>query len=442
MPLNLSIGVGIGSCAGEISMGIPLNGNERVIAKGSTMPTVNNYSGLNRTRIEGRGLVLLGGQPAKSIRLVFWNGYITIGEKSGSNALTIGCAIENLTGGAGNVTKVGKFGASTYKRLNAGEYAVSEPFYPADFGLSEFPANWEARWRTDCTFDVQGHLIPYPASPSQSISGIYSCASNSSTSQLANTGALVTPSASSPIFGKTDSSTDAGRLQPVAIIGEWVSTADISVAIFGDSIQERYNDTAVDDGTVGGAMSVRGLRSVSGRSVPWVKMAKQSERATYWSGSSNSFRKLLMGFCTHMIDNTGTNDINASISPATTLTSLQLIWSDFKANAKGAKRIIRLPLLPLTSSTDSWATTANQTPAANYGAGGNRDTLNSTIAAAIGTGGYPDELVNINSVLEVSNKWVVNGTANYATDDGTHPTPAGHALAGALITTAAASWTP
>jgi lysophospholipase L1-like esterase len=84
-------------------------------------------------------------------------------------------------------------------------------------------------------------------------------------------------------------------------------------------------------------------------------------------------------------------------------------------------------LLPRATTTDSFVTTANQTINTGWSAAGQSDLMNQWFATKLAD-------TTINHLLSAASqrdsvdsfKWRVNGTANYITSDGTHPTATGH----------------
>jgi hypothetical protein len=95
--------------------------------------------------------------------------------------------------------------------------------------------------------------------------------------------------------------------------------------------------------------------------------------------------------------------------------------------------------IPATSSTDAYATLANQSVNAGYAA--DAATVKANMAAYFASGyangGLTGGMIDVRAALVdpvETDKWVVNGSANYAVStDNVHPTPAGHALAAVAI---------
>lgn len=433
---SLHLGLGVLQSAGFIAPPPPDYGL-RVVAKGGHLPSDGPFYVSGFTRSERRSRVLIGGQDVKSIRLVFCNLYLSQGEKNGTNAITVEAGFERLSGGAQTVMFTFDNGINTTKTLAPGEYVMTDPILPSAFGLTTFAANSDWRARTGCMLPNTTSTWPHNSTNPvwEPITGQYSAISSSATSQIPSTGALITPPG-----GTTSSTTDRRCYGPAAIIGEWASAPDVSLMISGDSIAEIQNDIQ-DNGTTGGGFMVHGVRSVTGRAIPHILCARSAERTVYWT--SSAFRKYLMQFCSHYIDNFGTNDVSDSASAATVLTRKQLIWTDFKTRGAGPKYIINTPVMVRATSTDSWQTTGNQTPNTGFAAGGVADTLNSSVLALVGTPNGPDQIVDTGLDWRdgtLTDRWKVNGTLNYPTSDGTHPSPTLHTAAAARLATAASSW--
>ncbi len=120
----------------------------------------------------------------------------------------------------------------------------------------------------------------------------------------------------------------------------------------------------------------------------------------------------------------GTNDIGSSSSPVNSLSTIENtlsnIWSANTIN--GVSDIIYSKVLQRSTSTDSWATEANQTVLPLWVSGEVAEQLNdwadtkvadSTITAAL-------DYSSMNAAIDPY-KWSVDGTVGYSTTDGIHP---------------------
>lgn len=113
-------------------------------------------------------------------------------------------------------------------------------------------------------------------------------------------------------------------------------------------------------------------------------------------------------------------------------------------NAQIAAALPGIPIIgmtagPNTSSTDSWATVANQTVANYWGdATSRRGLVNALIRQKhplLGLSAYfdPAQLIE-NAPSTPDSKWAVSGAASYTTNDGTHPNSTGYALGTQALT--------
>jgi hypothetical protein len=94
-------------------------------------------------------------------------------------------------------------------------------------------------------------------------------------------------------------------------------------------------------------------------------------------------------------------------------------------------KIVQSTTVPGSTSTDSWATEVNQTVRTGWGDGTTRFGLLNIARRAMLTRLSLSGVVDLSPALEISGtgKFVVNGVANYATQDGTHHNSKGADLA-------------
>jgi lysophospholipase L1-like esterase len=224
---------------------------------------------------------------------------------------------------------------------------------------------------------------------------------------------------------------------PLALLGR---TANKAAAIVGDSIAEGLNDTADATDAVGSV-----ARSISGAS--YINLSQSGDRLEL-ALLSSARRLAVLPFTRNAICAMGVNDIGSARTLAAIKLDMVARWTEAKAMLSGAQRVFQTTITPSVTSSDSYATTANQTAAANFSTGGagTRELLNDWLRdgaplingapAAIGatTGsiraGNADhplyQVIEFADVVESarnSGKWKVDGTANKWTSDGLHPSP-------------------
>lgn len=144
---------------------------------------------------------------------------------------------------------------------------------------------------------------------------------------------------------------------PAAIVG---STSRPSVFVTGDSREN--NGVTYDTASDGYGLTGEVNRSL-GKVFATLNVGCASERVnTIVTTTSLYARRLaLLQYCSHVACGYGVNDIIFdSRTSAQVLADLQTLWASF-----GNRPIYQRTLSPVSTSTDSWATTANQTTHAN-----------------------------------------------------------------------------
>lgn len=177
---------------------------------------------------------------------------------------------------------------------------------------------------------------------------------------------------------------------PLAILGR---TTRPSCAIIGDSraygYLDFYSDTSGDKGEI--------ARSI-GPSLAYINLAVPSDKATLWV-ASHANRLQVAKLCSHSIIQLGINDLSGA------RTSAQLI-SDVTAIAGLiGKPAFFCTVAPRSTSTDLWATLANQTA---FSGEAQRAAYNAAVRAGLsGAAGYFEIADQVESARN-SGKWRVD----------------------------------
>lgn len=229
------------------------------------------------------------------------------------------------------------------------------------------------------------------------------------------------------------------------------------VVVIGDSITQGHGDDAnaiayFTSNPGGWAIRALSADGTTGRSLPGISnlnLACESEKAHAWvnGGTGKSRFQLIDDVDARTAWVLFTNDIANPV--ATLQADFIALWT---ALANRGLRVVAFTIPPRSTSTDNWATTANQTssntvirPAANQWlrAGAPIDPTTKA-AVAVGTAGalvagaagHPvSQIVDLCPAVETapdSGIWKVTGTAFGYTVDGTHPSSAGHAAMAAV----------
>lgn len=239
---------------------------------------------------------------------------------------------------------------------------------------------------------------------------------------------------------------------PVAIQG-LAAAATVAVAGIGDSIMESKNDGG--DPTKGGFFR----RALIAAGKPWTNYGVNANtHASSYAERGVRYGTTLSGF-THALVEYGINDLNNAATVATVQADAIQHWNYI--SGQGPK-VWQTTTTPYSTTTDSYATTANQTPAASNGRrvawndwirdgapiiNGAAAATGTTDPSAIRAGATSHPLKGFIEVADTvesarnSGVYAANGTANWLTDDGIHPSTAGHIRMQAPVETWAAGLT-
>lgn len=228
----------------------------------------------------------------------------------------------------------------------------------------------------------------------------------------------------------TETSAAAGTRVPMpsAILGLPAGPETTrSVGLVGDSLNMGYLDAVLDFQQKGHLVRGAEYEDVRYRRIP-----QGGDRLQFWSASNAAKRIALVQGMTSVIVSLGSNDVAQS----RTLVQLQAdsiaAWTAL--GAKGAK-VFQCTITPKTTSTDAWATKANQTPV--FAAGGVRDTYNDWLRAGastvingntvtLGMSGHPlTGVIDVSPAVEDASDIHYWKSPSWTTD-GAHPTAQGY----------------
>jgi lysophospholipase L1-like esterase len=271
---------------------------------------------------------------------------------------------------------------------------------------------------------------------------------NAATGQVAANGEKGTVSATDvtdyTMANHTGSAQSYG-VWPLALIGR---TGEKPVAILSDSIGEGLGDASDIADHVGM------LARLLGPALPYINLSQSGDRLELIL-QSNSKRFAVLGYARSLVLGLGVNDISAGRSLPAIQADMIALWTEAKKHLQPDGRVVQTTLTPSCTSTDSFATLANQTAAANFSTSGSgtREQLNDWLrdgapivdgtAAPIGTpaairaGTTAHPLHGVLDMADAvesarnSGRWRVDGTAFKWTIDGLHPSSFAHKEAAA-----------
>lgn len=216
---------------------------------------------------------------------------------------------------------------------------------------------------------------------------------------------------------------DAGNLYAPLLLGTFVNAGTKAFAAIGDSIASGYND--LSRGFLGGGFFQRALALFA------TPMASINFGISGAKSPSLLTDSRILAYFKYVPDGlfvmTGTNDFGISTPPtaASIIANIDAIVARYKgaSGVKAGVKAVISRLLPRTTSTDQFATEANQSINVNWNPGEVVDQFNQLITTS------QFDAIITNDIVRGSNvsKWIANGTINWAVSDGTHPNngPAG-----------------
>lgn len=365
---------------------------------------------------------------ASDICLVYGNYYS--GGTPGPNSITVTAAVENPTaatqnnnGQTGAKLQV-TWGGAPSVTIQPGGIVVSDPI------PMRLPAGQYLATRTYVSVSAAGQKWPVDL---YTIQGSW---------EGATRGAPATDltMSSTTTIGQ---STEAGY-GPIAVIGTPFTARTPCVGLVGDSILYGSGDTNPN----GMGFAVRALAAAN---IPYISVAKPGEQASSVNTEAGFQKRMaLTAACTAVIEEYGQNDRANGRTLAQIQADRLTLWGYY---ADRGIKVYATTNTPNTTSTDSWATTTNQTLTSSESI---RTQLNdwlrdgapidATSKAAVprgttsnvlraGSPGHP--LVGYIEVADTVETARNSGIwkASY-TGDGTHPNATGHAAAASAIPTA------
>lgn len=403
--------------------------SRNAVSEGNGNGTLYTGIMLNGTRLDARPFQTVGPQAVTQLQILVPGWFFNqsgVGDMALGDDLNYEAGIENITPSA------------TQQVYFAGQKIVSVPsgipFIESDAvqGI-DLAAGTQIWVRHSYVLPYQSGNIPFQFN--YATTSDFGQLTASSVSQVAGTGTM------------SNSSPGSGVTGPAPILIGIPAAPHPSVIYFGDSIADGSGDTV--NNTTGGTSYIgRGLDGVNGFTVPYLKLTCPGWNYQNSTLSNPAHYRSFWKFGTHFICEMGVNDLKGS----PTLAGMQAYATAIATAAKRTLGPYGKPLqvafctiTPCTSSTDSWATAANQTYfSAVFAPGGIRDQYNAWLISQKGLG-LIDYVIDVTPYTDDPanhGKWVSNGTANYATGDGLHPSAAMHLLISAAVNAYALTMTP
>ncbi|MEO7714974.1 MAG: GDSL-type esterase/lipase family protein [Capsulimonas sp.] len=195
---------------------------------------------------------------------------------------------------------------------------------------------------------------------------------------------------------------------PLAIVGACSPRNQATLALIGDSIFRGQADTPNDNGYI--------IRAIN-KTVGHINLSMAGEQALNFQGTTRARRIRLARGCSHALVQLGVNDMGNGRTLVQIQADLLNIWNAL--SLRGCK-VYQCTITPSTNSSDSYATTVNQTPkSAAFGPGVCiRTQLNDWIRTVPAPLSGCIEVADAVESARNSGLWLPNYTN---AGDGTHP---------------------
>ena len=330
------------------------------------------------------------------LRLVFSNSRLaaTPSEIDADQAVTYEATVET---GVGTNTVAVTFGGASSVTLAAGASIVSDPLTITFAGETAFFV------RTRASVETLGMTWP-----------VYRSGSTADGEGFSTTNFLT---------GAVPGLSNSGMVGPSAILAPDTSPTRVIVGVIGSSSAAGQGDTADASLNLGYLE-----RAMFANNVPCTKLAVGSDTiAKFLANNVRRFQHLDDAQVSHVIFQLGSNDLTSGRTLAQIQADLKTAWNLLRLRGY---RILQTTYTPVTTSSDSWATVANQTVVASNSV---RIALNTWLATQVGV--EFDKLLDCHTAVEApgadAGKFQASMTA-----DGTHLNATAHAAVATALGTA------
>ncbi|MBB3591738.1 hypothetical protein FHX08_002082 [Rhizobium sp. BK529] len=324
------------------------------------------------------------------------------GDQAVGNSFNYEAALERVTGGALNAHAQFS-GANTVTVADNAALVLSDEF------ALDVSADDEIFSRQGIVIGAASQNFPQSVRSGQDGTRVLSPAT---ASQIGGTGALTTPS------GGTTTSVSAWPL----VLGV-PDKPQMAVLVIGHSIAEGQGETSVPNGTSNSGPYRRAFWNVDGHHIPFDFHAVSGRSFAGYTPVTSPNPRSRWPYCTHAIIDLARNSMGLGIAglKAATVDLINELRATIGPYGKRLHVSVTCPI-PSTASSN-WIDAASQNPNAGFENGGTRDQYVAWIKGFCD--GLIDDYIDYSSVVEDPTdhtKFLTNGTANWPTTDGTHPT--------------------
>jgi hypothetical protein len=340
------------------------------------------------------------------------------GQVNNTNAVSFDSL--SLEDSSGNVVPVTFDGSRSISLATTDFDIQSDKIRPGAFGLGKFAKNTVFYIKVKMSLTSTAHKIPYVSQGAAA--DVTGCVVWWYDAAATTVSSVDTPGAFTST-GTTPSARISG-FKPI-LLGRPVNPGAAFFCVIGDSIAAAINDIATDQDEYGRGFHFRAMRKANkSAAMPCLAMSVSGAATADYTSAAYTMWRQYATYANLALEELATNDIGTTgtYNLITLQTNLETIWAALKT--AGIQKIIRTKLMPRSTSTDDWATTANQTAYPGWRSGEAPDIMNAWFDTKVADGTLY-AAVAFPAIADTVDpyKWAVNGTADYMTDDGAHVTP-------------------
>jgi lysophospholipase L1-like esterase len=231
----------------------------------------------------------------------------------------------------------------------------------------------------------------------------------------------------------TQTSAAAGTPMAMPLMISGITSSGSCVALIGDSIIYGFQDSDASWGYLRGWAAA----TMEDTQTPHFRAAVSGAEALQFLAANAPLRLAQLGRASAAICNLGVNDITLQAGSSANVEAFLI--QQWQALDSLGVQVWQSTICPATTSSDSWATKVNQTVNSTFNTC--RQAVNAWLRAGAAytingqsvTVGNP--LHPLTGVIDISpyaedptdnTRWLTNGSANYWTLDGIHPSPAAY----------------
>jgi lysophospholipase L1-like esterase len=230
---------------------------------------------------------------------------------------------------------------------------------------------------------------------------------------------------------------------PCMFLGRYSESGYLSVIGLGDSILDGSGDTARNYPAISGFgfFARAAVDSEGANTIATFNLTRHGASATAPTDTDNPRQQYFLQYANVAVEEYGTNDLGSGGTGdvSTIQARLEAIWQ--LCRDAGIETIVRTRLMPRTTSPSTYFWSMEDQTVntgwgdADSGDSGKRDALNDGFETALAADSIDLIVDTLTPIADTSDDhyWLSNGTDDYMTSDGTHPSAAAYTILGEVL---------